>query len=222
MSRYFYSAKELADDTPEEEDENEQLIANQFSEPNFFEKAKQAAKDGGEYLLLHRRVQMMEKIFASVMSRKPFPQLVDSLLGALMDAVDSSTGSIFELDHNKNEFFFRAIRGDAAERVKDFRIPRNSGVVGEVAETREAKLLNNIQTESKKHLHSVGVVGGFEAKHCIAVPILISGEIFGVAEIFNKKGDELFTQDDFELVKHGVWMAAKILEIRFLMAELVK
>jgi hypothetical protein len=51
---------------------------------------------------------------------------------------------------------------------------------------------------------------------------VVGGRIYGVVELFNKQSGGTFTQREVDQLEELVRMAVKILEVRFLMAELAR
>lgn len=177
--------------------------------------------ESGEVELLAAKIQMYEDLFSLTICEHSFEILVEKILGSLMKSVDAQAGSILEFDHQKGEYFFRASRGGASDKVKTFRVPEKQGIVGYVGESREALLINELE-DDKRQLKAVSVAVGFEAKSCLALPIVVTNKLYGVLEVFNKMGVLYFTDKDKAILESGAKAAAKVLEVRFLLAELVR
>ena len=168
------------------------------------------------------KVELFEKFFSLILSELKFDLLVEEILKSLVKAVDAQAGSVLELDQNAKEFFFRAsFGGGDPEALKAFRVPAYSGIVGHVAESRESLMIQDLN-DSEMHLKSISMSVGFETKSCIAVPILIANQLYGVVEVFNKIGAGYFDAKDRQLLEDSVKMAAKVLEVRFFAAEILK
>jgi GAF domain-containing protein len=167
--------------------------------------------------------EMAEKLFQLVVCERTFEDVVESGLGAIMNALHAQAGSVLELDLEHDNFFFRCSLGGASppERLKAFRVPRTKGIVGHVAESRQPLLLRDL-TEDQMQMKAISMSVGFEAVTCMAAPILVGGQLFGVVELFNKKDGGFFEEKDLRAFEDGVWMLAKVLEVRFLMAELLR
>ncbi len=170
------------------------------------------------------RMEMANNLFALVASDKSFPELVDEVLKALVNAIGAEAGSVLEMDHRKSEFFFRSCRGGGdAEKMKTFRVPAGEGIVGYVAESREPLLVKDMAMD-KRQLRAISMTVGFEAKSCLAAPLFIGNRLYGVVELFNKVGatNGTFSEKDLETLMVGITMAVKVLEVRFLVAELAR
>lgn len=194
--------------------------------------AELAAADGVEPLLIEgtgietasnvARLEVADRMFELLVCEKSFNDLCEHILGAFVKAASATAGSILELDYEKNEFFFRAsFGGGDPEKLKSFRVPMNKGIVGHVAESKQSLLLNDMERDERQ-LRAISMSTGFEIVSCMAFPILITNRLYGVVEIFNKAGGARFEKADLQLMEDGARMAAKVLEVRFLMAELLR
>ncbi len=170
----------------------------------------------------HARYEMSEKLFQLVICERSFDDLVENALLSIMHALDAQAGAVLELDVEHQEYFFRtSIGGGDPEKVKSFRVPLNKGIVGHVGESRQATLLRDLEADQMQ-MRAISMSVGFEAKTCMAAPILVAGQLFGVIEFFNRKGGGFFEQRDLQVLEEGTRMFSKVLEVRFLMAELMR
>ncbi len=166
---------------------------------------------------------MAEKLFELVVCERSFDDLAESALVAMMAAVRAQAGSLLEFDQDRQDFFFRANLGGASppETLKAFRVPVGKGIVGHVAESKQALLLRDLENDQLQ-MRAISASVGFEAKTCMAAPILVGGQLYGVIEFFNKSDGTLFEEQDMRVLECGVRMIAKVLEVRFLMAEMLR
>jgi hypothetical protein len=165
--------------------------------------------------------EMSERLFELVVCEKSFDDLVDAALRAIMAGFGAQAGSVLELDHEREDFFFRASHGGsgADTKLKAFRVPLTKGIVGHVAESGRPLLLRDLK-EDKMQLRAVSLTVGFEPTTCMAAPIEVGGQAYGVIELFNKTDGSLFDEKDLGGLEDAVRMFAKVLEVRFLLAEL--
>ena len=166
--------------------------------------------------------EMADKLFQLVVCERSFEDLVEAGLTAIMGALGAQAGAVLEQDHEQQNYFFRAsVGGGDPEKVKAFRVPFHKGIVGHVGESRRATLLRDLE-EDQKQMRAISMSVGFEAKTCMAAPILIGGQVYGVIELFNRRQGDFFSEHDLRLLEEGTRMLAKVLEVRFLMAELMR
>ncbi len=165
---------------------------------------------------------MAKQIFELVVCEKTFDEMVELALAAIMGGLEAEAGAVLEMDHDQQNYFFRAsVGGGDATKVKAFRVPFHKGIVGLVGESQRATLLRDLE-EDQKQMRAISMSSGFEAKTCMAAPVHVGGQLYGVIELFNKRGGGFFTESDLKALEDSTRMLAKVLEVRFLMAELVK
>ncbi len=145
-----------------------------------------------------------------------FNDFTRELLLTAMKTVKCEAGSLLELDPEKRVLFFRSAFGFSSDQIVQYLIPIGKGIVGHVAETREALVVNDV-TNSPVHLKSVQKAVGFTAKNLVCCPIIIRGQLYGVLELINRVGEEGFTPTDLELVTHFCAFAAKAIEVRLML-----
>lgn len=138
-----------------------------------------------------------------------------------MKVVKSEAGSLFELDPKSNQLFFRAAAGTSSDKVSNFSIPVGSGIVGFVAESRQPLIVTDA-AENKIHLKKIDDAVGFKTHNVIALPILVRGQLYGVLELLNRIGESTYTKQDVEMLTYCAEMAARALEIRFMIAWALK
>lgn len=161
------------------------------------------------------------RLFNLVLSEKSFNDLVEQSLQIYIEGLSAAAGSVLELDSATNEFFFRAsIGGGDPEKLKAFRVPNGKGIVGTVAVSGDFLLLSESSADAIQ-LKAISSSTGFEISSCLAGPIYIRGELYGVIELFNKR-EGLFTYDDKMKLEQCICFLEKVLEVRFFIAQLFR
>jgi HD-GYP domain-containing protein (c-di-GMP phosphodiesterase class II) len=110
----------------------------------------------------------------------------------------AETSSIWELDEARQELFFRVVRGSAAGRIRGLRLPVGEGIVGHVALTGEAEVVNDVAADPRWHGDSTGE---FRTRALLAVPLLAQGKVIGVLQLLNPVGGDRFTEDDLRRMR---------------------
>jgi GAF domain-containing protein len=175
------------------------------------------APDDDGLAQLNARFTMVDSFLRILTKDITFKDFARELLLVLMKVVKSEAGSIFEVDHSNNTLFFRAVVGQSSDNLTKFTIPMGQGIVGHVAESRQPLVVADAEA-NHLHLRAVAKAVGFETRNLIAVPILIRGRVYGVLELLNRVGEPNFTTSDIELLNYFCEMAAKAIEIRFMLA----
>jgi putative methionine-R-sulfoxide reductase with GAF domain len=175
------------------------------------------APDDESLAQLNARFTMVDSFLRLLTRDLKFNDFVRELLLVVMKVVKSEAGSIFEVDHSNNTLFFRAVVGQSSDNLTKFTIPMGQGIVGHVAESRQHLIVADVEA-NKLHLRSIAKAVGFDTRNLIAVPIMIRGRVYGVLELLNRVGEPNFTNSDIELLNYFCEMAAKAIEVRFMLA----
>lgn len=137
-------------------------------------------------------------------------QDVDTLLGEISAAVERMTGSeaasILLLDSNKKQLVFKVATGQKGAAVKRFYVPLGKGVAGWVAENRKPVIIADVAADTR-FTGQIDKSSGFSTRSILAVPMMVGGELIGVAEALNKaKGS--FSEADQNILENLAALAA--------------
>jgi HD-GYP domain-containing protein (c-di-GMP phosphodiesterase class II) len=110
----------------------------------------------------------------------------------------AETSSIWELDDERGELFFRVVRGRAASQIRGLRVPLGQGIVGSVAQTATAEVVNDVAADPRWHGDPQQV---FKTRAILTVPLLANGRVVGVLQLLNPVGREHFTDDDLRRMR---------------------
>lgn len=113
--------------------------------------------------------------------------------------MNAEASSIFELDPERDELFFRVARGGSSVRTKRIRMKVGEGVVGWVARSGEPLLVPDTSRE-RRFSGKVDEQTGFRTRSLVALPIRNKGRIVGVLEVLNKRGPHPFDDEDIEVL----------------------
>ncbi len=105
----------------------------------------------------------------------------------------AETSSIWELDEKRGELFFRVVRGSAAGAIRDLRVPLGSGIVGSVALSGEAEVVNDVAADPR---WQGDASDEFQTRALLAVPLRAQGKVIGVVQLLNPVGRDRFTAGD--------------------------
>lgn len=166
--------------------------------------APAAVESGGSMLSaqspeqLHARAALGEALLHAVVRDQTFDDFAREILLALMNILKWEAGSVLELDHEKDIYFFRAVTGSSSHQLPQFEIPRHQGVVGKVGQEKKTYLLVG-EDRDQVQLRAVAQAVGFEVRSMVALPLLVSGKLYGVLELINPAAH---VQLDSDLIAH--------------------
>jgi GAF domain-containing protein len=162
------------------------------------------------------KLAIAESLFELLTRDLPFDEFVREVLLAVVRVFRVEAGTIFELDRNTGSLFFRAVSGEASHSVRKFRVPLGKGIVGDVAQTRLSRIVDDVSGDAL-HIKAIAAAVGFEVRNIVAVPLVIRGELYGVLELLNRVGERGFTPEDLETLEAACSMASRVLEARLVL-----
>ncbi len=105
----------------------------------------------------------------------------------------AETSSIWEVDEERRELYFRIVRGKAAGDIRGLRVPIGDGIVGSVARSAEAEMVNDVAADPRWHGDTTGA---FRTRAILTVPLLAGGAVIGVLQLLNPVDRDRFTAGD--------------------------
>ncbi len=147
---------------------------------------------------LHQRIEEYESLLETSVDLAGSLDL-ERVLEVAMDRAEklcrAQTSSIWELDTDRGELFFRVVRGSAAEEIRDRRVPVGEGIVGRVALSGESEIVEDVASDPGWR---GDLSGNFQTRVVLAVPLKAHGRVIGVLQLLNPIGKLTFSQDDLK------------------------
>jgi two-component system sensor histidine kinase HydH len=126
-----------------------------------------------------------------------------TVLNQAMDYVeyllDAEASSIFEVDPDQGDLFFRLARGEKAHAITGMRLKMGEGVAGTVALTEEPLLITDTSKDPRFCQRFDGH-SGFCTRSILCVPLKSRERLVGVLEVLNKKDPRGFDETDREIL----------------------
>ena len=153
---------------------------------------------------------------------------LDELLSLIMEKAKEILGaeasSIFQIDENDNDLYFRVAIGEKGREAKSIRVPMGKGLVGWAAENMQTVYVPDVKKD-KRFYQNVDRKTRFSTQSIIAVPLITKHGVIGVAEVLNKKDGTSFTEDDIRIFESLARQSAVAIENARLyndLSELIK
>jgi len=143
--------------------------------------------------------------------------VLDLALARAEEFCAAETSSIWELDEAAGELFFRVVRGSAAPAIAATRVKLGDGIVGSVALSGRAELIEDVTADSR---WKGDLDAGFRTRAMLAVPLVSRGRVVGVLQLLNAPGGEGFADDDLRRMRLFAGPLAHALENARLYVEL--
>ncbi len=136
--------------------------------------------------------EMLLEIGVKLSGTLDLPTVLEMALETAEEVCRAETSSIWDVDEEKQDLFFRIVRGRAAGEIRDLRVPVGQGIVGSAAASGTAEVVNDVAKDARWH----GDPKGFQTRAILTVPLKVHGSVIGVLQLLNPVGRERFTDSD--------------------------
>lgn len=150
-----------------------------------------------QILRRHHQLLVLSHISSAVSGLRDLDTVLKVALDNVLELVNGSIGGMLLLDERTKVLSYRVYRGLSAKHVEELRIRLGEGITGQVAETGEPILLEDISKEpraARPDLLSMEGLKGF-----ISVPLASKGKVIGVMNVASH-APARFTADDLYLL----------------------
>lgn len=113
--------------------------------------------------------------------------------------LDCEASSIMLLDDTKKFLYFKIATGKKGSALKKMTIPIGNGIAGWVAQNRQPLIVNDTKNDPR-FAKMFDKSSGFQTRQLIAVPMITRGELVGVSEVLNRRGNRPFSETDLGLL----------------------
>ena len=146
-------------------------------------------------LVQSRNLSLLMDVVRSIMTEMDLGSLLDRIMRDVTLVMNADRSTLFLLDRASNEIWSRVAQGD-----QEIRLPRGSGIAGEVIEKGLTLNIGDAYADSRffqEHDRKTG----YRTKTILCAPIHNPhAEIIGAIQILNKKDGHDFTQEDEKLI----------------------
>ncbi|MDP8943328.1 MAG: SpoIIE family protein phosphatase [Actinomycetota bacterium] len=157
--------------------------------------------------VLERRLRDLQKVTDAALAHLTLDDLLEELLGRIVEVVGTDTAAILMLDERRQELVARAARGLEEEVERGVRIPLGRGFAGRVAAERRAIAIPELEHAEVLNplLREKGV------RSLLGVPLLVEGQVIGVLHVGTLTPRE-FSDEDASLLRLVAERAALAIE----------
>jgi len=140
------------------------------------------------------------KIWEKLNSELDIDFVLSNAMSVLEDEIGAERSSIWEIDFEKKEVFFRVLSGEESDKLKEIRLKIGEGVVGHTISERKVIIINDVKNSSFWSKR-VDKVSHFETKSILSLPLEYKGEVIGAVQLLNKVDGKGFGEQDVEKAK---------------------
>jgi putative methionine-R-sulfoxide reductase with GAF domain len=123
------------------------------------------------------------------------------VLNLAMNKIPVEAGTVFLADINTRDMLFAAVIGPTTERLKGQRLNLTKGIVGFAAREGAAIAIADVRKDPR-FCSDFDQHGGFVTKSVLCAPAQYEGRTFGAIELVNRKGGDMFSQSEINVVSY--------------------
>jgi HD-GYP domain-containing protein (c-di-GMP phosphodiesterase class II) len=149
-----------------------------------------------ETIFLRQRLAEYESLLeigSELASTLDLAHVLELALEKAEELCRAETSSIWEVDDERGDLFFRVVRGRVAGEIRGLRVPLGAGIVGSVAASGEAALVNDVESDPRWRGDARE---SFHTRAILALPLVAQGRVIAVLQLLNPLDREGFDEDD--------------------------
>ncbi|HVU12502.1 MAG TPA: GAF domain-containing sensor histidine kinase [Phototrophicaceae bacterium] len=164
------------------------------------------------------RLSEINTVLSSTLKLKP---LLNSIMEAAVEIVDSEAASVLLWDHKTNDLRFAATTtGAGGQALIGKPVPLEGSIAGTVLRENRPVSVDDVLKDSR-HYGGIDRATDFMTRSVLGVPMRSRNRVIGVLEAVNKRADH-WTQDDLNYLTIVASQAAVAIESAQLVAALQK
>ena len=152
-----------------------------------------------EINLMNKKVNILNEVSKVTATDFEINKILEKFLDITMEAVQADAGSILLIDKLSDTLYFAVARGKKASKLKDYKLTLGEGIAGWVAQSGKPLITPDVKKD-KRFAAKISKEIKYETRNIICAPLKFEEEVLGVIELINKKGDEVFDEEDLDML----------------------
>ncbi len=132
--------------------------------------------------------QLIETVDVAKLMTEPLTASIKKLLAVSAANLDSEEASVLVRDGEHGDLRFLVATGKVADRLMEMKIPAGKGIAGFVISSGQPMAVTDVGDESTFYAE-VDRQTGYSTQTILATPLSYNGEIIGVLEYVNRRGN---------------------------------
>ena len=156
------------------------------------------------------RLERLIEISRVLNSRLEIQPLLQDIISIATDLTDTDASSVLLVDSKSGDLFFEAATGIKKYEVERVAVPKES-IAGWIVENNLPLVINDV-TKDPRWSQKVDDAAGWVTRSILGVPLRVKDKVIGAIEVLNKKGGQLFSEDDLSTLTTMAAQAAVAIE----------
>ncbi len=154
----------------------------------------------------------LNEVSVTINSSLDLSNVLDLIMNKVVDLLDVEAASLLLVDEETDDLVFEvALRGTDHQLLAGLRLPMGVGIVGQVAQTGETLIVNDVRSDPRWNPH-VDEDTGFVTHSILCVPMISREKVIGVIEVINHRDGSPFTEGEASLLTGFAAQAAVAIE----------
>ncbi|MFA7288125.1 MAG: SpoIIE family protein phosphatase [Melioribacteraceae bacterium] len=154
--------------------------------------------ENAAYLKIFERLKFFESISLKITERKPLNELLDEIIIASQELLNSEAASLLLYHKSDNKLHFHTVHGDHTNELVSNSLEMGKGLAGTCAKTLEPFIINDCYSDERFN-QDYDKITGFRTHNMICCPMLKDDSLVGVIQVMNKKDDLPYDKEDMNL-----------------------
>ncbi len=136
--------------------------------------------------------RLVETVDIANVLTKPLTRSIKSLLEVTAAQIDCDEASVLIRDGDQGDLRFLMAIGQVADQLLNFRVPAGKGIAGFVFSSGQPMAVSDAGEEETFYA-DIDKETGYSTQMILATPLNYDGEVLGVLEYINRRGDPPYT-----------------------------
>lgn len=154
----------------------------------------------------------LNEVSRTINSTLDLPVVLDLIMSKVIELLNVEAGSLLLVDEDTGDLVFQVALGTpVSQKLTGRRHPRGRGIAGHVAQTGQAEIINDVQSDPRWN-HQVDQAVGFVTRSILCVPMISRDRVVGVIEVLNHRDGSPFQDEEASLLTGFAAQAAVAIE----------
>lgn len=147
----------------------------------------------------YQRQKLLNQISRHLHQTLSIDELIPKIFAEINQTIHAEAQSIWLVDKGEKVIKCRFSTGDEFGLLKGFSVPLNTASIVGTSVVKKKSLIIRDARRDPRRARSADEQTGFVTRSIMTVPLVLEDEAIGAIQAVNKRGGELFTQDDLDL-----------------------